>query len=205
MRGVFPARVGTVISPARTGRIACPTRLLLILAIVIAAACDNETVPVKTERNPIAIQYVRANELQVHKRPSDDSPVVTEYANGESVSVLSRRKKWSEIRTPDGSGWVHGDDLSSAVDAKKAEADNLTPRFRVTPEPVSQPGAFGEIVLVADVNSDGEVTSVTTQSNTTGSKDLELKNTASLRRARFYPIVRHGQRTPFTYEHRVHY
>jgi len=55
------------------------------------------------------------------------------------------------------------------------------------------------------VNSDGEVTDVRTLSNSTGSSSLERSNTASLRLARFYPIVRHGQRTPFTYEHHVHY
>jgi len=173
---------------------------------LFAFACSNEPANTTTaERQPIAIEYVRASALQVHARPRDDAPVVAEYANGESVSVLSRRAKWSEIRTASGSGWVHDDDLATAAEAKQAEADSLTPRFRVTPQPVSQPGASGEIVLIAQVNSDGEVTSVMTQSNTTGSKDLELKNAASLRRARFQPIVRHGERTPFTYEHHVHY
>lgn len=179
----------------------------LALAVLLFAACGNETpaVTATKARTPIAIEYVRADTLQVHAKPFDDSPVTAQYANGESVSVLSRRGSWLEVRTASGSGWVHESDLSSAAEAKKSEEDNLTPRFRVAPQPVTHPGARGEIVLEANVNSDGEVTSVRTLSNTTGSAELESQNTASLRRARFIPIVRHGERTPFTYEHHVHY
>jgi len=179
-----------------------------VLAVVLLAACNNE-MPATTDstaaRMPVAIEYVRADSLQVHARPSDDAAVVSTYANGESVSVLSRRGKWSEVRTATGSGWVHQSDLSSAAEAKQTESDDLTPRFKIAPQPVTQPGATGELVLEASVNSDGEVTNVRTLSNTTGSTSLERSNAASLRSARFYPIVRHGQRTPFTYEHHVHY
>ena len=170
------------------------------LAVLLLAACGNDAPPPAPARTPVAIEYVRADALRVHARASDASPVVAQYANGESVSVLSRANGWSEVRTATGSGWVRASDLSST-----GESDNLTPRFRVAPQPVTQPGAHGELTLEADVNSDGDVTSVRVISNTTGSATLLEKNTASLRRARFVPIVRHGQRTPFTYEHHVHY
>ena len=55
------------------------------------------------------------------------------------------------------------------------------------------------------MNSDGEVVSVRTLVNTTGSMALEAQNTASLKAARFFPIVRNNERTRFKYYHRVTY
>lgn len=181
---------------------------ILIAVLLLAAACDNEQTTVTDStpaRMPIAVQYVRAEKLQVHERPFDDAPVVASYDNGESVSVLSHRGTWDEVRTASGSGWVHASDLADAIEAKKMEADNTTVRFRVAPEPVLQPGATGEIVLEANVNSDGEVLDIKTITNTTGSPSLEARSITALRRARFYPMVRHGKRIPFTYTHTVHY
>ena len=70
---------------------------------------------------------------------------------------------------------------------------------------MTQPGARGEILLVANVNSDGEVIDVKVERNTTGSRSLEAMNVAALRRARFVPIVRRGKRTPFVYDYHVTY
>jgi outer membrane biosynthesis protein TonB len=70
---------------------------------------------------------------------------------------------------------------------------------------VTQTTPRGEIVLEAAVNTDGDVTSVRTLTNTTGSMGLEAKNRAELEGTKFYPIVQKGQRVPFTYEYRVHY
>jgi hypothetical protein len=71
--------------------------------------------------------------------------------------------------------------------------------------PVSAPSAHGEIYLEADVNSDGEVLSVKTLSNTTGSEALVSQNAAALRSSKFYPIVQKGERKPFKYYHKVTY
>jgi len=55
------------------------------------------------------------------------------------------------------------------------------------------------------VNTDGVVTNVRPISNTTGLQSLEARNILSLREAVFTPVVRHGRREAFVYEHRVHY
>ena len=180
-------------------------RLLLIAALALAA-CDRETPNTETTdtRMPIEVQYVRDGALKIHTKAADNAPVVTTYQHGESVSVLSRRGEWAEVRIAAGSGWVHANELAGAAEATK-EADNTKPHFTRDPEPVTQPGAHGDIVLEADVNTDGVVTNVRTLKNTTGSAALELRNTASLRQAVFTPVVRHGRREPFVYEHRVHY
>jgi uncharacterized protein YgiM (DUF1202 family) len=176
------------------------------IAAFLLAACNSE--PSNTEttdtRMPIEVQYVRDSALKIHSKAADDAPDVTTYQHGESVSVLSRRGAWAEVRIADGSGWVHANELAGAAEATK-EADNGKPHFTREPQPVTQPGARGEVVLEADVNTDGVVTNVRTLRNTTGSMSLESRNAQSLRAAVFTPVVRHGRREAFIYEHRVHY
>jgi TonB family protein len=178
--------------------------VVLLSAFCFLLSCAQRTeYPPPPPREAIAVAYVRADKLPVHTTTSDASPVITTYAEGETVSVMSKKGDWTEVRTSDGSGWVHASDLGE--NAKEVEADNLSPRFRRAPMPVSQPGAHGEIVLEADVNSDGDVTAVRILSNSTGSQSLADNNAEALRQAHFLPIVQHGQRRNFQYEHRVHY
>lgn len=181
--------------------------LALLAAACGGAGSEQTAVTDSTDaRMPIAVEYVGAQSLPVHAKPDDASAVLSTYGNGESVSVLSRGANgWVEVRTANGTGWAHGADLRDAAAAQSHEADNLTPRFRKAPSPVTQTTARGEIVLEADVNTDGDVTSVRTLNNTTGSMALEQKNRAELEGAKFFPIVQKGQRVPFTYEYRVHY
>jgi uncharacterized protein YgiM (DUF1202 family) len=182
-------------------------RSLMMIAFVLLAACNSEpATPVATNtRAPIAVEYVRGIDLKIHEKPDDKAAVVTTYQHGESVSVLSKNGAWSEVQIAAGSGWVHTEDLSNAAEAAQALADNLSPHFTRAPQPVSQPGAHGELVLEADVNTDGVVVNVRTISNTTGSVVLEQRNIASLRAAIFAPVVRHGKREPFVYEQKVQY
>jgi uncharacterized protein YgiM (DUF1202 family) len=181
------------------------TRLLPI-ALLLLAACTAETPATETTdtRSPIAVEYVRASTLKIHAKPSHDAPVVTTWQHGESVSILSRRGGWTEVRLADGSGWVHGSELAGAAEATK-EADNTEPHFIRAPEPVTQPGVHGELVLEASVNTDGVVTSVRVVRNTTGSMAIQQRNVAELQRAVFRPMVRHGKREGFIYENRVTY
>jgi TonB family protein len=180
----------------------------LALLVLLAAACKQETVvtdttPVDT-REPVAIRYVGAPELPVREQPNDTAPILVTYQNGESISVLAEKGEWVEVRSGDGSGWARAADLTDAAGRQEAE-ENPQPKFRVMPMPVSAPSAKGEIYLEADVNSDGEVTSVRTISNTTGSAALEAQNTNALKNAKFFPIMQNNQRTKFKYYHKVTY
>ena len=178
------------------------------LTLLLLAACKPETAVTDTTpmdtREPVAVRYVGAPELPVREQANDKAPVIATYQNGEAVSILVDKGEWVEVRSGDRAGWARAADLTTA-EAKRQEEDNPTPKFKVMPMPVSAPSAHGEIYLEADVNSDGEVTSVRTIVNTTGSMALEAQNTAALRSARFYPIVRNNQRVKFKYDHRVTY
>lgn len=180
----------------------------IALALLLLAACKREVVVTDTgtmdTREPIAIRYVGAPELNVREQPNDTAAILATYQNGEAVSVLADKGEWVEVRTGDQAGWAKKAELTDAA-GKEQQEENPTPKFRVMPLPVSAPSAHGEIYLEADVNSDGEVTAVRTIVNTTGSMALEAQNTAALKHARFYPIVQQGERKPFKYYHRVTY
>jgi outer membrane biosynthesis protein TonB len=179
--------------------------LLASLCLPPLACAKRETARETTDtREAIQVAYVGAPELEVHARTDDASPVVTKFLNGESVSVLSRKGDWVEVRTADRSGWAHASDLTNA-EAAAAEEKNPTPRFRVPPSPVSAPTTHGTIYIEAAVNSDGEVTSTQILVNTTGSAFLAAQNEAAIRAAKFYPIVQNGEKKKFLYDYRVDY
>lgn len=184
-------------------------RRIVIAAALLAAACNsNEPAAqnvVTDTRAPIAIEYVGVATMKIHARPSDDAKVVSTYTRGETVSVLARQGDWAEVSLADGSGWVHAGDLATAVEAQKAEADNLEPHFIKPPAPVTQPGAHGDLVFDADVDTEGNVVAIRTLKNTTGSAALESSNKEALQHSQFTPVVRHGKRERFIYQHRVHY
>jgi TonB family protein len=182
--------------------------LLLLSLLPLLASCGNESTPATETtdmRTPIAVEYVAAPQLKVQAKPDPGSPLLTTYQNGETVSVLSNRGEWAEVRTATGSGWAKASELEAAPATQTPPADNLTLRFRKPPAPVTQTSSHGEIVLEASVSPQGEVTAVRTLSNSTGSVALEYKNTQELKQAKFYPMIRHGQHIPFVYEYRVHY
>ena len=179
-----------------------------LVMLLFLAGCRSETVVTDTtpidDRVPIAVRYVGAPQLVVREQPSETAPEKATYQNGEAVSILVDKGEWVEVRSGSGSGWALAADLTDAASMKEQE-ENPQPKFRVMPMPISAPSATGEIYLEADVNSDGEVISVRTITNTTGSEALAYQNSEALKKARFYPIVRDGERTPFKYYHRVTY
>ena len=184
---------------------------LLLAAILLAACAKNETTtPAEATdtRQPIATEYVRGASLPIHAKPDDASPVVTTYQVSEAVSILSRKGDWVEVTTAFGSGWAHANELATGTEmtaSSQNAGDSSAPRFIIPPEPVSQPSAHGDVTLEADVSPNGDVLGVRVTLNTTGSEGLASRNLTSLQKAKFAPIIKHGQRMPFTYEHRVHY
>lgn len=173
--------------------------------MIAAFACGKqEPAEVTDTREPVGIQYVAAPELPVHKWAKEDSPVVAKFLNGESVSIMSKRGDWVEVRIANGTGFVKASDLGTAA-AAQAEKENPNPKFRNVPSPVTAPGTKGTVYIEAIVNTEGEVTSTKILENSTGRPELGLRNAEALERAKFYPIVIKGQRKPFNYYYRVDY
>lgn len=179
-------------------------KVLAAVFLILLAACGKGDVETTDTREPVAIQYVGVGDLPVHSQPADITPVITHYRHGESISVLSRKGEWAEVRTAMGNGWVRQKDLVSAAEAASSK-DNPNPRFERAPSPVTAPSARGTIYIQADVNTDGDITNTILVENTTGSPDLAEKNMTALKRAKFYPILIRGERKPFQYFYRVDY
>jgi hypothetical protein len=178
-------------------------RLPFLLLIALACSREQAIAPTDT-REAVDMAYVTAPEMRVHAQPNDSSPVVLTYQNGESVAIMSRQGEWVEVRTGERTGWGHAGDLGTGAEAKSQE-ENPQVRFRMFPSPVSAPSAHGDIYMIAEVNTDGDVVNVKITENTTGSEGLAIQNAAALRSAKFYPIVKNGERKPFQYFHRVSY
>jgi uncharacterized protein YgiM (DUF1202 family) len=187
-------------------RLLLRSALCALLTSSVLVHCGREAAvpPPAPARETFEIAYVGAPELSVHAKADDSSPVVTTFLNGESVSVLTKKGDWVEVRTTDGSGWAHAADLTNAAGAKAEEA-NPTPKFRKPPSPVSQPGAHGTVYIEAAVNTEGDITHTNIITNTTGSATLAAQNEAALKQAKFYPIVQKGEKKDFLYYYRVDY
>ena len=182
-------------------------RLLLLIIPILLFSCTQKPKPVAQAvdaREPVAIRYVGVPTVKVHAAPNETANVITKYGFGETVSVMSHRGNWAELRMFDNSsGWVLTSELMTADDAKKLVGD--TPRFYAPPQAVDGGRAHGEIALQAKVNTDGTVISVETVKNTTGSRALGERNAEALKQAQFYPITQKGQRMTFFYTHNIYY
>jgi len=103
--------------------------------------CSRAPVPPPADtREPIDVAYVTGPELRVHAQPNDASPVIVKYENGESISIMSKRGDWVEVRTGDRTGWSHTGDLGTGAQAKEQQ-DNPSPRFRRASPPYNPESA----------------------------------------------------------------
>ena len=178
-----------------------------VLALLMLVACGTKRqVPAASAETPrvaIAIQYVGVPHMDIHTQPNDAAPVITSYGYTETVSVLARQGDWAEVRTVDGSGWSHANELIGAAAAAAIKTE--TPKFMIPPLPIPNNGRRGELGFEAKVNTDGVVFEVKTVKNTTGSEPLAVANAEALQNARFYPLIQNRTHVAFTYQHHVYY
>lgn len=182
-----------------------PLLLLLLLLVACRGEDTKPFIPETTDtRAPIGTRYVTGPELPVRAQADDSAPVIATYQSGERVSVLAERGEWAEIRVGDRSGWARSDAIGSAAEAAQ-DSKNPTVRFQKMPPSVTNLTAKGEVYIEADVNTDGDVVNTRILVNSTGSDALALQNEAALKQAKFFPILKAGERQPFKYYHRVTY
>lgn len=184
-------------------------KLAIALTIVLLFSCNVKRTPTATPketfRQPIATLYVGVPEMKVYAEPREDAELLSTYGYTESVSVLSQKSGWYEVRTFDGgSGWSRAMELLTAEQIDPFTKDPQ-PRFYLPPQQVPNPRVRGEIVLKAFVNTAGDVWNVEVMKNTTRLDELASTNSDALRKAKFYPLINNHQRASFTYEHHVYY
>ena len=183
-------------------------RIAVLALLIVAVACTQKP-KVRSDaeitgiRPAVAIAYVAVPSMTVYATPDANAQTLGAYGFGETIAILAQKCDWNEMLLLDGTGWVKAADLMSGDQAKQF-SDNPVPRFYQPPVAVPYAG-HGEVVLQAKVNTSGEVYDVTQASSSVSSQPVVDANVMALRQAKFYPMVDHGQRKTFVYEHRVVY
>ena len=196
-------------------------RLLLILAFAAACATPPPPAPVAAPTNPppppptpVAERVLRtvrvtASALNVRKEPSGDAEVIAQVKKGTELGVLQDEDGWVKVRVGDGGiGWVAarfvsgGERVGAAGKTKKGgcESDYA---FEKAPTPsFSEDGAHGLVVVEANVNTKGVVTSTKVISNGTGDEALAFLAEREIKSAKFSPPIRNCVPRAFIFTYR---
>ena len=173
---------------------------------LLVPGCVDKSRQLPPIRGAISVLYVAEDGTPIRQRPEESSEQLESFPAGETVSVLSLRGEWAEVRFGGGSAWVRRSALTDSAEEARKEKGSTTIKFRNAPSPIySQSNVHGEILLEASVTESGMVTEVRTVRNTTGSTPLEMRNRSELLRASFYPLLVNGKPKPFIYEYRISY
>lgn len=187
-------------------------RASLVLFSALAFACSTpapapEPAPAPVaetpapEQKPLGTVRVTATSLNVRAEASTTAAVVTQAKKGESLTLLTDKGDWMYVRTAAGeTGWVSaayvtfgsGSSSSGSHTAKRRTTGCETDyAFVKTPTPAfSDRGAHGLVVVEANVNSKGDVTSTKVISNDTGDESLAFLAEREIKSAKFSPPKR---------------
>lgn len=154
---------------------------------------------------------VTASALNVRREPAADGEVVTQVRKGTVLSVLRRDQSWVKVRLADArEGWV----AARFVSASDASARTAPTRkggcppdsdyaFLQIPTPsFSEKGAHGLVVVEANVNAKGIVTSTKLISNGTGDEALGFLAEREIKAAKFSPPIRDCAPRAFIFTYR---
>lgn len=163
------------------------------------------------EERVIGTVRVTASALNVRREATTDGDVITQVRRGTTLSVLANDDSWTKVRLANGEvGWVASRFVSSDTatarrtsggragcppDSDYAFIDTPTPSF-------SDSGAHGIVVVEANVNTKGVVTSTKIVSNTTGDESLAFLAQREIKGARFSPPIRNCVPRAFIFTYR---
>jgi uncharacterized protein YgiM (DUF1202 family) len=139
---------------------------------------------------------VMASALNVRREPSSDSEVLVQVKKGTSLGVLRSDASWMKVRLADGTtGWVASRFVADPSKRAQPKRGGCTPdsdyAFVETPTPTfSELGAHGLVVVEANVNTKGIVTSTKLISNSTGDEALGFLTEREIKSAKFSPPIR---------------
>lgn len=184
---------------------------VLLAALCFRCASNPPTVPPpQTESSPagapkpdaavIGTVVVTGSTLNVRRQPSTAGEIVTQVKRGTKLTLVTVGNDWMQVLLPNGErGWVSSQYVERAgVAARTSRAprrNGCAPDSDysfVTPPVLafSEGGAHGLVVVEANVDPAGKVSSTRVLSNTTGEETLGLLSEQEIRRARFAAPVR---------------
>ena len=198
--------------------------LLLAIALLLAAcaappapppAAAPSTPPPPPPSAPASDRVtgtvrVTASALNVRREPSGDAEVLTQVRKGTVLSVLRRDDSWVKVRLADErEGWVAARFVSADASTRAAQArkggcpPDSDYAFLEMPTPsFADSGAHGLVVVEANVNARGIVTSTKLVANGTGDEALAFLAEREIKAARFSPPIRNCSPRAFIFTYR---
>jgi hypothetical protein len=191
-------------------RLALPLAFALVVLVRCAAPPPPAPAPTleppppapTAPTEPAAVGTVRVTTatLNVRKEPATTGDIVAQVKRNDRLALLATRGEWSNVRMADGTtGWVSSKLVASNVPSSGGaprRPSNCPPDsdFRFTQAPVpsfsDDQKAHGIVVVDANVDTRGVVTSTKITSNTTGDPTLGTLAEREIRNAKFAPPVR---------------
>jgi hypothetical protein len=203
--------------------------LLLVLSILVSACGAPPPTPVATPSTPpppppapleeqvSGTVRVTATALNVRQSPSADAGVIAQVKRGTELVMLRGDESWVHVRLADGqTGWVAARFVedAGARSLVTKPAKRASPRrggcppdsdyaFLEMPTPsFSDDGAHGLVVVEANVNAKGIVTSTKLISNGTGSETLGFLAEREIKSAKFSVPIRNCVARAFIFTYR---
>jgi uncharacterized protein YgiM (DUF1202 family) len=192
--------------------------LLLVCPLVVSkcaappapvAAPTAVPPPVPAEETVIGTVRVTASALNVRATASADGTVVTQVKKGASLSVLAKDDSWTRVKLPTGeTGWVASRFVSDGsrparnASRKGCPADSDFAFLETPTLSFSDSGAHGLVVVEANVNTKGVVTSTKLISNTTGDEALAFLTEREIKSAKFSAPIRNCVARAFIFTYR---
>ncbi len=186
-------------------------KLFAVVALALFVACaappppPAEVVPepvaaaapvVAEPEKGIGTVRVTASALNVRAEPSTEADVLTQAKRGQTFEMLREDGAWVKVRLASGeTGWVASRFVSSGKQQKtnKKGSCPADSDFAFTETPMlafSDSGAHGTVVVEANVNVKGVVTSTKLVSNGTGDDALAFLAEREIKGAKFSPPIR---------------
>lgn len=143
---------------------------------------------------------MNASALNVREQPTTEAAIVRQVKRGTTLSVLGGEKGWLRVKLASGEdGWVAERFVRRAGETPARSASRrgggCPPdsdfAFLETPQlSFSENPPAGMVVVEANVNTKGVVTSTKVISNTTGDETLAFLTEREIRTAKFDPPIR---------------
>ena len=146
--------------------------------------------------------------LNVREEPSSDAPILTTVRRGATLQLLEEKDGWYRVRVASGGvGWVSSKYVAMGAPPPRRGRRGCPPdsdyAFEKSPLPsFSEDGRHGLVVVDANVNTDGAVTSTKVVSNNTGDAALAAIAEREIRAAKFIAPVRKCVKRSFVFTYK---
>ena len=199
-------------------------RFAAALCLLLIAGCGGNTpapapsptprpaepapAPVTVEEHPGGTVRVNVSTLNVRGEASTSAEIIGHVRRGERLTVIADAGDWLRVKLGDGTtGWVSSELVVREGAATRPRRSGCPPdsdySFVNAPKPAfSEGGAHGIVVIEANVDARGIVTSTRVVSNDTHDDALASLAEREIRNARFAPPVRNCVSRAFVFTYK---